>query len=147
MAAEQVFSLASTLALAGWVVMLVAPRRALMVVPRLVIPALLAAAYAAIVATQWGASQGGFSSLAEVARLFENPWMLLAGWIHYLAFDMLIGAWEVRDAQERGVPHLAVVPCLALTLMFGPAGWLAYLGVRAAFQGSSSRVGQASDVA
>lgn len=132
MSAEQVFSIASTLAVVGWIVMLVAPRRALMVVPRLVIPGLLAAAYAVIVATQWGASEGGFSTLADVARLFQNPWMLLAGWIHYLAFDMLVGAWEAGDAQARGVPHLAVVPCLVLTFMFGPAGWLAYLGVRAA---------------
>ncbi len=132
MSAEQVFSVASTLALVGWIVMVVAPRRALMVVPRLVIPGLIAAAYVVIVAAHWGSSDGGFSTLADVARLFENPWMLLAGWIHYLAFDMLIGAWELGDAQQRGVPHLAVVPCLALTFMFGPAGWLAYLGVRAA---------------
>ena len=65
-----------------------------------------------------------------VAALFANPWLLLAGWIHYLAFDLLVGTWEARDARERGVHHLALVPCLFLTFMFGPAGWLTYLGVR-----------------
>ena len=56
----------------------------------------------------------------------EHFWLLLAGWLHYLAFDLLIGRWEVRDAQQRGIPHLLVIPCLALTFLFGPAGWLLY---------------------
>jgi hypothetical protein len=75
-------------------------------------------------------AEGGFSSLDEVASLFRNPWLLLAGWIHYLAFDLLIGTWEVRDARSRGISHLLVLPCLALTFLFGPAGWLLYLAVR-----------------
>ena len=53
--------------------------------------------------------------------------------MHYLAFDLLIGTWEVRDAQERGIPHVFVVPCLFLTFMFGPAGWLLYLTLRSAY--------------
>ena len=44
--------------------------------------------------------------------------------------NLLIGAWKARDARERGVPHLLLVSCLLLTLMFGPASWLLYLGVR-----------------
>ena len=68
-----------------------------------------------------------------MSTLFGQPWLLLAGWVHYLAFDLFVGSWEVRDARERGIPHLAVVPCLALTFMFGPAGWLAYAGLRTAF--------------
>ena len=60
----------------------------------------------------------------------RNPWLLLAGWLHYLAFDLLIGTWEVRDARERGIPHVVVVPCLVLTFMLGPAGWLLYLALR-----------------
>ena len=67
-----------------------------------------------------------------MATLFSNPWALLAGWVHYLAFDLLIGTWEVRDSRERGVPHLLVVPCLILTFLLGPAGWLLYMGVRSA---------------
>lgn len=131
MSIEQIFSAANTLALVSWIALAVAPRRpAVTIVPRVVTPVLLALAYVGIVATQWGTSEGGFSSLAGVARLFENPWMLLAGWIHYLAFDLLVGSWEVRDAQKQGVPHLALLPCLGLTFMFGPAGWLAYLILR-----------------
>ena len=67
-------------------------------------------------------SEGGFSSLDDVALLFSNPWMLLAGWIHYLAFDLLVGTWEARDSRDRGIPHLLLVPCLILTFLFGPPG-------------------------
>jgi hypothetical protein len=75
-------------------------------------------------------SDGGFSSLSSVSRLFENPWALLAGWTHYLAFDLFIGGWEVRDAQRRGVRHLFMVPVLVLTFLLGPGGLLLYLLIR-----------------
>ena len=131
MSAAQVFALANPLALAGWVLLVAAPRRRwTATMSGLVIPGLFAAAYMAIIATKWHEGSGGFSSLAEVAALFSNPWLLLAGWLHYLAFDLLIGAWEVRDAHERGLPHIAVVPCLLLTFLFGPLGWLCYLVLR-----------------
>jgi hypothetical protein len=73
------------------------------------------------------------ATLAEVALLFRNPWMLLAGWTHYLAFDLLVGSWEVRDARPRGLPHLLLLPCLALTFLFGPAGWLLYMALRTGY--------------
>jgi hypothetical protein len=91
----------------------------------------LAIAYVAIVVARLGGARGGFGSLAALATLFRDPYVLLAGWLHYLAFDLFVGSWEVRDAQRLGVPHLAVVPCLALTFLLGPAGLLAYLGLRA----------------
>jgi uncharacterized membrane protein YhdT len=62
--------------------------------------------------------------------LFSNPWLLVAGWLHYLAFDLLTGTWEARDAVSRGVPRWLLVPCLFLTLMFGPTGWLLYMLIR-----------------
>ena len=132
MAPELAFSVANLTAMVSWVLLVVLPRRRWVsdMVAGVGVPALLAAAYIVLIATSWGSSAGGFSTLANVALLFANPWMLLAGWVHYLCFDLLIGCWEVRDARERGVPHLLVVPCLALTFMFGPAGWLLYRAIR-----------------
>jgi hypothetical protein len=66
-----------------------------------------------------------------VQKLFADPWLLLAGWVHYLVFDLFIGSWEVRDAGRLGIPHLLVVPCLVLSFLFGPAGLLLYGIVRA----------------
>ena len=135
MTPEQLFSITSTVAVLSWLPLVLLPGRAWVTrsVSGLVAPGLFAAVYVALIATQWGGSQGGFSTLAGVSQLFANPWLLLAGWIHYLCFDLLIGCWEVRDARDRGLPHLLVVPCLLLTFMFGPAGWLLYQGVRAAY--------------
>jgi hypothetical protein len=65
--------------------------------------------------------------------LFANRWLLLAGWVHYLVFDLLVGRWEVLDARDRQISHAVVIPCLLLTFMFGPAGWLLYVGIRSAF--------------
>ena len=132
MSANQVFSIANIVALCCWLMLAVLPGKKWVstVVAGVAVPALLAAVYAVIVALTFSRAEGGFSSLPEVARLFDNPWLLLAGWIHYLAFDLLVGSWEARDARERGITHFLVLPCLILTFLFGPAGWLLYLGVR-----------------
>ena len=132
MTLEQIFSAVNLVALIGWLLLAVLPRRPWVasVVTGVAIPALLAVAYVALIATHWRGSEGGFGSLAQVALLFENRWLLLAGWIHYLAFDLFIGSWEARDARLRGIPHWLVLPCLFLTFMFGPAGWLLYVLVR-----------------
>jgi hypothetical protein len=135
MTPEQVFGLVNPLALVAWIALAVAPRRTAMVTG-VVVPALFAALYVGLLATFWR-GDGGFDTLDAVARLFANRWLLLAGWVHYLCFDLLVGAWEVRDARARGVPHGLVVPCLALTFLFGPAGWLLYKGLASRFARSA----------
>jgi hypothetical protein len=134
MSPEQIFGLTNGIAVLSWLLLALLPGRRWVteVVTGTAVPMLFAALYVIIVATTFGGADGSFSTLDGVATLFSNPWLLLAGWLHYLAFDLLIGTWEARDARERGVPHLLLVPCLFLTLMLGPAGWLLYMGVRAA---------------
>ena len=135
---DSLFSLANPLALLGWALLVLAPRwriTKLLVLSGLW-PAVLALGYAALITTHYlgsHGSEGGFGSLAQVAALFRDPWALLAGWMHYLCFDLMVGVWEVRDAQQRQVPHLALLPALALTFLFGPVGLLVYFGSRAAF--------------
>ena len=86
--------------------------------------------YTAIAASLVWRSPGGFSTLEGVGTLFSNPWLLLAGWVHYLAFDLLVGSWQLQDARERGISRLLVIPCFTLTFLFGPAGWLLYIVMR-----------------
>lgn len=62
--------------------------------------------------------------------VMSAPHVVVAGWIHYLIFDLFIGAWESRDALRLGIPHLFVIPCLLTTLLVGPVGLLLYLIVR-----------------
>ena len=73
---------------------------------------------------------GNFRSLDGVISLFKSPRAVLAGWIHYLAFDLMIGIYILNDATGYGIPHWILIPCLLLTLMFGPAGLLLYFSLR-----------------
>lgn len=146
MTPEQVFGITNTIAILSWLLLAVLPGRRWVtdVVTGSAIPIVFAVLYIAIVVMTFGGADGSFSTLDGVATLFTNRWLLLAGWLHYLAFDLLIGTWEARDARERGVPHLLLVPCLFLTLMFGPAGWLAYLSVRRLVRANVTRQSRAS---
>jgi hypothetical protein len=134
MTAEALFSLAGIAVLPGWLLLIFLPRwkYSAQLVASVIVPALLAALYAWLVVAHFGNSDGGYGSLAEVRLLFGNDFLLLAGWVHYLAFDLFIGSWEVRDSERNGVHHLAVIPCLLLTFLFGPVGLLVYLIIRAA---------------
>ena len=136
MTPETVFSIVNLIALLSWVLLIVLPGRRWVseTVVGAVVPALLAAAYVVLIAMNLPGSPGGFTTLAGVSLLFDNPWLLVAGWIHYACFDLLIGCWEVRDARDRGVPHALVVPCLLITSMLGPAGWLVYQSVRGRYR-------------
>ena len=132
MTMEGVFSACNLLALAGWILLVTVPRNRLaMMLAGTVVPLTLAVIYLTVFALHARESTGGFSSLAGVAELFANHWLLLAGWVHYLAFDLFIGAWETRDALARRVPRLLLAPCLVMTFMLGPIGLLCYHIVRA----------------
>jgi hypothetical protein len=132
MSADQLFQLANPLALLGWLALLLSPLapRAAQSVSAAAIPLVLSLAYAGLVLAFWWDAPGGFGSLPDVQALFTNPHIALAGWLHYLAFDLFLGAWEVRTARAEGIPHWMVVPCLILTFLFGPAGLLAFAILR-----------------
>jgi hypothetical protein len=127
--------LANAIAALSWLLLALLPRHRWVTggITGNAVPALFAVLYIGLIVSTFGRVDGGFSTLAGVAALFTNQWLLLAGWVHYLAFDLLIGTWEVQDAQARRIPHVLVVPCLFVKFMFGPAGWLLYLALRSAF--------------
>ena len=129
---ELVFSFAGLLAMTGWAALLLSP-----VIPiwsdriaGLAIPAGLSVGYVVIVLAAADPG-GGFGSFAEVRALFSHADALMAGWIHFLAFDLVVGAWVCRAARRDGLPFWLVLPCLPVTFLFGPAGFLLFLGIRA----------------
>ncbi len=131
------FRVGNSLALIGWVALAASPpsRRWTPAVWRATgwfLPLALGLAYVALLLGHWG--QGGYGSLAEVRQLFDRPGLLAAGWLHYLAFDLFVGTWMARESARRGMPHWAVLPCLALTFLFGPAGLLAFAVLAAIHQ-------------
>ena len=133
MTVEQLFSLSNTAALMGWVILIASPLmpRAAQIVSGFVIPGLLSIFYAGLICSFWSRAEGGFDSLEGVMQLFTYEELVLAGWVHYLAFDIFVGAWEVRTAKKEGIPFVYVLPCLGLTFMFGPIGFLLFTAIRA----------------
>ena len=133
MSAEALFRICNSTALGGWALLVIFGRKkwAAPLVTGAVIPALLGGVYLYLIAAHFGEGSGSFSSLEGVAALFSNRWTLLAGWVHYLVFDLFIGSWQVRDAERHGIPHWWTIPGLLLTFWFGPIGLLLYFAMRA----------------
>jgi hypothetical protein len=128
---ELLFTVANAAPLPIWAAWVLAPRSRLAraLADSLWPWALLGAFYVAILAVSMtsGPRDGSFSSLAGVMAMFRSPWTVLAGWIHYIAFDLFVARWMMRDAPEAGY---WLSPILLLTLMLGPAGLLVYLALR-----------------
>lgn len=130
---ETIFSFASFIAMFGWILLVVLPADPrVKLLTAVIIPMTLSAIYLVFIYLHFGDAPGGFGSLADVKTLFAKDELLLAGWVHYLAFDLFIGAWESRDSQRLGIPRLVMVPCYAMTFMLGPIGLLFYLAIRTA---------------
>lgn len=133
---DRVFALGNMTAMVGWAFLIFLPRwRGISrILARVVIPSLLSVAYLILIATYWSRAEGGFGTLDGVRALLGSRPILLAGWFHYLAFDLFVGSWVVAEGQSRGIPHLVLVPILLLTFMFGPIGYLTFVAVAAAWR-------------
>ncbi len=129
MSFEQWFSLASALAMVGWVILIFFPRRWIWLnnIPAFVIPVILSLGYSILIARYFFTTEGSFDTLANVQQLFTIPSVALAGWVHYLAFDMFIGGIVAKQSDELGLSRLIQAPILALTFMFGPFGFLLFI--------------------
>ncbi|WP_416907043.1 MAG: ABA4-like family protein [Polymorphobacter sp.] len=128
----QLFALASAAVLPGWLALATAPLwRTGAVRTARIVAAVLAGLYVSLLAAGLAGEappQGAsFTSLEGVRLLMTSEAALLAGWVHYLAFDLWVGSWEAEDAR---LPHVLLLPCLALTFLAGPTGLLLYLLLR-----------------
>lgn len=131
---ERLFSIASSTATMGWLSLaagVLFRRRALSTwVPGIVVATTLALIYAALLAAYWHDARGNFSSLNGIGTLFQSPGLLLAGWIHYLAFDLVVGVMIVRQASDERLPRLLIIALLPVTFLFGPVGFALFQGLR-----------------
>lgn len=127
-----IFQLTAPIALFGWVLLLLSPLAPVWInrISGFIIPIGLGLIYLSLAPIFFTDLEGGFGSLDQVMLLFKNEQAVMAGWLHYLAFDLFIGAWQVRNARAFELPFWAVIPALPTTLMFGPVGLILYLGIR-----------------
>jgi hypothetical protein len=125
---ENLFSVAGLVAMLGWLLLLASP-----LIPvwsdrmaGVILPLILSLVYVGLLIFPSSGSGGGFGTLAEVMELFSYEQAALAAWVHFLAFDLFIGAWVCRTARAENISFWLVAPCLPLTFLFGPAGLLAF---------------------
>lgn len=141
MSPAELFPIVNVAPLPIWLVWIAAPRSAIArrlaasLWPWAVLGALYAGTLLAGLAWEPAVERASFFSLAGVMALFDSEWGTLAGWIHYLAFDLFVGRWILLDAPEAGAK---LAPVLALTLMFGPLGLLLYIALRSRLRGAAA---------
>lgn len=130
MTPETVFQLANGAAPLAWITMMAAPTSLL--ARRIVLSgafvALLASVYAVVVLSHFDVTGADFTTLDGVTALLSDPWAMTAGWIHYLAFDLLAGILVTRKGLALGIPRLWLLPCQLGCFMLGPIGILLFIG-------------------
>ncbi len=128
---EVVFKIANASVLPAWFLLVFFPTHDVTrkVAQSYLYPMLLGLFYLVLMVHSFG-GPGGMDSLQSLKVSFGMDAVLMLGWVHYLVFDLFVGAWMVRDAQVNHIAHWKTVPCLLLTLMAGPVGLLIYLIMR-----------------
>ena len=134
--APQIFKIANTYALLGWIILLFFPTwiytQSILIYSS---GAVLGGLYVYLLVTNFGKTKGSFTTLNGVTRLFQDPVNVLLGWVQYLAFDLMTGLFISNHALQTGFNRILLIPCLLLTFLFGPAGLLLYLILQAAVYG------------
>ena len=133
MTPDLIFQICSGIALLGWITWLISspffPDADKFLIG--IVITLLAIVYAWIIVTSFNPSDAKkFGSLDGVMILFQNKTLVTAGWVHYLAFDLMVGIWIKRNSLIHDIPNWLIIPCLLFTFMLGPVGLLFYLLIR-----------------
>ncbi len=133
MTPSDMFSVVNMVAMAMWLLMIFLPRwkGTRLLIDYKVIPIALSIIYVIYLVLSLNNGNGlDFGSLESVMQLFTREDAVLAGWVHYLAFDLLIGMWILDQNQKLGINHIWLVPCLLGTFMVGPVGFLLFIILR-----------------
>jgi hypothetical protein len=128
---ELVFKVANLSVIPAWFLLVFLPKHPITkwVSHSYLYPILLGVFYLYMLVTSFG-GDGGLDSLANLKLSFQRDEILTLGWVHYLVFDLFVGAWITRDANVNFIRHLLIIPSLLLTLFVGPVGLLSYVFIR-----------------
>lgn len=133
MTPDSIFSICNSIALVGWLILIIVSPFWLDTDKLLIgiIITLFAIVYAWCISQSFNAGDfEKFSTLDGVMSLFTNKMAVTAGWVHYLAFDLMTGIWIKKNSEKYGISHWLIIPCLLFTFMLGPVGLLMYLIIR-----------------
>jgi hypothetical protein len=125
---DTIFQVINSFVLLGWILLFFAPKwkhTLFLVRTAVIIP--ISLVYAVLVFT--GLPQfdpNSFSTLGGVKALFADESAVVAGWAHYLVFDLFVGSYIVQRGISTQTPRWMYTLCLPFTFMFGPLGLLLF---------------------
>ncbi len=76
---------------------------------------------------------GNFSlylGLKELSRLFEDHLYIIIFWTHFIAINLFIGGWIVKDSQKFSINKVLMAVPLIMTYLIGPIGLFCYWIIR-----------------
>ena len=76
---------------------------------------------------------GNFSlylGLSELSRLFEDHLYIMIFWTHFIAINLFIGGWIVKDSQKFSINKVLMAVPLIVTYLIGPIGLFFYWIIR-----------------
>jgi hypothetical protein len=132
MQATELFSLCNKVILLGWLLLICLPKwkytQAIILNGLLVVFAMV---YAILLFKDISSlSVDSFSTLSKLKLLFQSDDAVAAGWIHYLVFDLFVGAYIVKKSRQIGLHQLVYTLILPFVFMSGPIGYLLFVLVK-----------------
>ena len=71
-----------------------------------------------------------YLGLNELSRLFEEQLYIMIFWIHFIAINLFVGGWIVKDSQKFLINKILLSVPLIFTYLIGPFGIFIYWVIR-----------------
>ena len=71
-----------------------------------------------------------YLGLSELSRLFEDHLYIMIFWTHFIAINLFIGGWIVKDSQKFSINKVLMAVPLIVTYLIGPLGLILYWIIR-----------------
>ena len=71
-----------------------------------------------------------YLGLNELSRLFEDHLYIMIFWTHFIAINLFIGGWIVKDSQKFSINKVLMAVPLIMTYLIGPIGLFLYWIIR-----------------
>jgi len=66
----------------------------------------------------------------ELSDLFSDKSFLITFWVHFIAINLFVGGWIVKDSQRFMINKMLIILPLIFTYLIGPLGLLLYWLIR-----------------
>ena len=137
---ENIYLIANWGVIPFWLLLIILPNHALtnFFVQSIIVPLLLGSAYGFVAYNIYLEknildSFELYNGLNGLYSMFANESFLLVFWLHFLAINLFVGTWIVRDSKRYMVSRILVIFSLITTYFTGPIGLVIYWFLRIFF--------------